>query len=263
MIYLDSHTHVTECSFSTLEMMNLTGIRKVVSPVNWSSKEPVPASTIVDVWEHQIDYQLPRLGKMLIDSYAMIGVSMVSVPVDWEKLLEKLPAYLENPKVVAIGEIGFQPGSRTCKDIAVQETIVKEQIKIARELKIPVVFHVPEGEEKKEYTGRTLELCKEGNLPMSAVLIDHCSDSNIDMVLEAGATCGISVQPWRNLSPKNAADLILDRAPDRICVNSDASTRESDPIAVARVAYELKKKGASDELIEKVCCTNGKEFYNI
>jgi predicted metal-dependent TIM-barrel fold hydrolase len=262
--FIDSHVHLTNCSYQDLESMYLTGIREVVSPINWSSQESVYSETMKDIWDHQIDYELKRTKGQLVKSYAMIGISMVSVPKDWEKLMKLLPEYLKKPEVVAIGEIGFQPGSRTCNDLEVQEEIVKQQIKIAIEMNVPVVFHIPEVKEGKDtYTQKTLDLCKEGNLPMSRVLLDHTSALNIDIALNSGAFVGISVQPWRNLNAKDAAKLILEHGSEQICLNSDISTRASDAIAVARTAYELKQLGASDNTIEKVCYLNAKNFYGI
>ena len=50
---------------------------------------------------------------------------------------------------------------------------------------------------------------------------------------------------------------------DKIFVDSDCSPLASDPLAVAKVAFELKKLGASDELISNACCRNGKKAFRI
>jgi predicted metal-dependent TIM-barrel fold hydrolase len=263
-VFIDSHTHLTELTIQNLEDMYLAGIRTVVSPVMFPSVVPVSSQTIQDVWDVQLDYQLHRAGEQLIKAYAMICVTMVSIPKDPENLLKILPDYLDNPKVVAIGEIGFEPSSETCGDLTIQEQIVKAQLKMALEKDMPVVFHVPNPPELKEkFTARSLQLAEDAGLSMKRVLIDHCNEVNIEMVLQKGAFAGISVQPWRNMTPELAADMVFKFGPDNIVINSDCSTEPSDPLAVARTSYALARKGASDIVIEKVCHNNSKGFYGI
>lgn len=260
----DSHAHLTDLTWDNLQMMYLCGVTTVVSPVNFASVGPVTSSTIKDVWDLQLNFQLNRARQNLVNSYAMIGISMVSIPKDPDNLLKALPEYLKRERVVAIGEIGFEPSSKTCNDPKVQEYVVASQIEIAASLDVPIVFHTPNPPDIKiESTRKLLRMCTDLGLPMSKTLIDHSSGDNIEIVLESGALVGITVQPWRNLSPEIAADLVLKYGPERIVINSDCGTRLSDPIAVAKTAYALKRKGASDDVIRMVCADNGKTFYGI
>ena len=98
---------------------------------------------------------------------------------------------------------------------------------------------------------------------MDQVVIDHCSEVNIEMALEAGASAGISVQPWRNMTPDLAADLVVKHGSNRIMINSDCGSGPSDPVAVSKTAVALTKKGASDQVIEAVCWSNSRKFYGI
>ncbi len=264
MEFIDAHTHLTEVTWQNMEDMYLAGIRTVVSPVNFASIGPVDASTIRDVWDQQIKVQLARAGNCLIKAYAMIGISMVSIPKQPQDLIKILPDYLKLPEVAALGEIGFEPGSTSCNDPQVQEDVVKAQIEIAGTAGVPIVFHLPPTPEmKKEYTQKLLAMCKAAGFPLAKVIIDHTSDANIAMVLEAGAFAAVTVQPWRKLTPEMAAQLVMSYGPERIIINSDCSGRASDPLAVAKTAYTLKKKGAPDETIAKVCYSNCKNVYAI
>jgi hypothetical protein len=263
-MYLDAHTHLTALTWFNMEDMSVAGITTVVSPVNFSSVRAVASSTIKDVWDQQIEFHLDRASKNLINAYAMIGVSMVAIPKDPENLLKILPEYLKKESVVAIGEIGFEPSSRTCKDLKIQESIVRSQIEIALDMDIPIVFHVPHSPENKtKFTAKTLDICNEIGFPMHRVTIDHSSAANIEMVLNAGAMVGITVQPWRDLKPDDAAELVLKYGPENIIINSDCGNKPSDPLAVAKTAFSLKLKGVSEQDIEKVCWSNAKSFYNI
>jgi len=265
MVFVDAHTHLTEVTFENLEWMYLVGIREVVAPAQLVATQRVSCKTIKDVWDHQLGMQTDRAATNLIKAYTMLAISMVSMPAeDPQELYEALPEYLKMPKVVAIGEIGFEPASKSCPDLGFQEEVVRNQVLIAKNSSVPVDFHVPHPPEKKKaFTEKTLKICQEIGIPFSRVIIDHCSEANIEMVLEAGAAAAISVQPWRGLTPEIAADLVIKYGPERVMLNSDCGTNLSDPCAVAKTAYVLKKKGVADEIIDKVCRANCKKIFNL
>ena len=265
MNFTDSHAHLDELSWNALQQMYLAGVRRVVSPVQLAGGRPVSCETIRDVWDYLFDVQFARAKEHFIQPYAMIGISMVSTPRnDPAALYDLLPEYLNRPEVVAIGEIGIEPNSDTCKDLKQQEGFVRKQLEIAVKTGVRVDFHVPNAPAlKKENTKRMLDLCAEYGLPFDKVIVDHCSDANIAMVLEAGAWAAISVQPWRNMTPERAADIIIEHGCQRVMVDSDCSGLPSDPLAVPKTAMALKQKGVSDPEIEKVCFSNAGAAYGL
>ncbi len=265
MNYSDSHTHLDALSWSSLQQMYLSGVRKIVSPVQLAAGKAVSCETIQDVWDYLFDIEFARARGQLIEPYGMIGISMVSTPKeDPARLYELLPEYLKRPDVVAIGEIGIEPNSNTCKDLQQQEAFVRNQLRIAADVGICVDFHTPNASDvKKKYTQQMLELCKDAGLSLSKVVVDHCSEANIKMVIDAGAWAAVSVQPWRGITPEMAAETIQKHGYERVMVNSDCSGLPSDPLSVPKTAMAMKRKGISDEAIEKVCCLNCETAYGL
>lgn len=263
--YADSHLHLPDLTWENLKSMYLAGIRIIVSPMIIGAAKHISHETVKDMWDYQLEVQLKRTEEHFIKSYAMLGVGIGSTPKgDFSRLFDWLAEYLKRPEVVAIGEIGIEPGSITIKDLNQQEEIVNEQLKILRKFNKAVVFHTPPADENKiKYTERLLDLCKENNIQLSKVIIDHCNDSNIKMALDSGAVAAITVQPWRGITPKIASDLIIKHGYENVIVNSDSSAGMSDPLAVPKTAYELRKKGQSEELINKVCWRNILDVYSI
>ena len=263
MKVIDSHTHLDTLTMVDLSKMRLAGVRSIISPIHIDAAKPVACRTIKDVWDYLLEVQFGRARSNGIKAYAMIGVSMVSTPADDpEDLFRALPSYLNREEVVAIGEIGFEPNSRTCSDIKVQADLIRKQLEIAAAENICVDFHVPNApEQKKEFTAKTLEICRECNFPMHKVVIDHCSEVNIGMALEAGAYAAITVQPWRNMTPEIAADLVLKFGPERIMVDSDCGGGISDPLAVPRTAVALMDKGLAENDIEDILYGNAVKAY--
>jgi len=264
MYYFDAHVHLTDMTQENLKEMALANIRGLVSPVHLSAAKAVNPDTIIDMWDVQLEKQLGRTKQFLINSYAMIGISMVSTPKnDLTKLLELLPSYLSRPEVVAIGEVGFEPGSKTNNDLAYQQMLLERQIDIAKETGVRLDIHLPNVPDKKIlFTEKSIALCQAHGMDMFKVIFDHCTDVNLDMVLESGAYAAISVQPWRKITAEMAAGWLMKYNSDKIFVDSDASNLPTDCLAVAKTAYALEAAGA-DALVEKACCMNCKAAYGI
>lgn len=265
MYYMEAHAHLSDLSLQSLQDMSVAGIRGIVSPVHLAAFKPVSPDTVVDVWDWQIEKQLGRARQNKIEAWAMLGISMVSTPRDGlDRLLELLPKYLAMPEVVAVGEIGFEPGSRTNNDEAYQQELIERQLDIVKNAGVSVDFHVPLAPDKKlHYTEKSLELSARHGVEMSKVIIDHCTDANLHTVLKAGAWAAISVQPWRGITPEAAAEMILKTDGEQILVDSDSSDLLSWPLAVAQTAFALRQRGAGDAFVEKVCRNNCRKAYGI
>lgn len=265
MYFVDSHLHLADMTWENLKSMYLAGVRVVVSPAQLGAAKPVSIETIKDVWDFTLEVQEVRAKEHFIKSYALIGISSISTPKDdLSVVLDWLPEYLKRPDVLGIGEIGIEPNSWTSKDLKFQERIVREQLKLLKKFNKAVVFHLPSAAENKiKYTRVLLDMCREYDIPMSKVVVDHCSEANLEMVLQSGAFAAITVQPWRDITPETAAGLIIKYGYDRIIVNSDCSDFPSDPLSVPKTAYALRNKGASENIIERTCCKNALEAYSL
>ena len=265
MKFVDTHTHLDTLTWADMENMTMAGVQTVISPIHLDAGKPVSCKTIRDMWDFLFDVQFWRARENFITPYAMIGITMVSTPADDpEELYAILPEYLRRPEVVAIGEIGFEPNSDTCKDLDFQELLVRRQIEIAGETDVCVDFHLPgPADAKVHYTDKLIDICRDCELPMTKVVMDHCSEANVGQVLEAGAHAAISVQPWRNMTPEKAADIVMAHGVERIMFDSDCSCLASDPLALPKTALALKRKGLADEDIEKVMYHNAQRFFGL
>jgi predicted metal-dependent TIM-barrel fold hydrolase len=265
MNLVDAHTHTDCLTWRNLEEMSMAGIRTVISPLFLGGVKPVGNDVIVEMWDHLLEVQFPRCEANGIAPYGMVGISMVYTPKgDPEELYQALPRYLEEPGVVAIGEVGLEPASATCPDMKRQESILERQVAIGRDADVVVDLHVPNPlDQKREYTKRVLALCRDVGHAPSRVVVDHCAEANIKTVLDGGAWAAITVQPWRGMTPELAADLALQCGGERVIIDSDCGGAASDHLAVARTALALERKGADESLIRKVCGDNSREAYGL
>ena len=135
MDMIDAHVHIDSLNWSHLEAMALAGVTAVVAQMGGPNRGgvEVTSQTIFDLYERWIKYDALRTSGFFIDTYVAIGISMVCVPTDYEKVIDALPHWLNQEKVVAIGEIGLEPNSQTCPDLTKQEEILKAQLSVAKE----------------------------------------------------------------------------------------------------------------------------------
>jgi len=263
--YVDAHAHLNTLSWATLDAMSQAGVGTIVSPIMLDAAKAISAETIVDLWDYLLEVQLSRAAEHYMTGYAMLCVNMASSPRDDSaRLFTLLPSYLTRAGVVAIGEVGFEPYSRTCPDLGQQATWIRRQLEISRDTGTPIVIHTPNPpEDKRQYTERVLDLCRVVQIPMTQVAIDHGAPANARLALEAGAYLGISVQPFRGMTPEGAAELVRTYGPHRIMLNSDCSPLHSDPLAVPKTVYALRRHGVPDATIEAVSRRNAEQFYRL
>lgn len=265
MQLIDTHVHIDSLNWSHLEAMALAGITAVVTQVNGPNSGGVAVSpqTLFDLYERWIKYDSLRTRGFLIDTYVAVGISMVCVPTDYERVIEALPHYLAQEKVIAIGEIGLEPRSQTCPDLVQQAEVLWAQLKIAKEYAMPVVFHTPFSE-KPKWIERYFGLIEEVGLEPSKVVIDHADATVVRMITEAGFTAGVTIRPMRKLTPPDAARMMRTVELDQVILDSDAAIGfGTDPLGVPKTALEMRKLGFKHEDIKKVVYNNARRVFNL
>jgi len=70
------------------------------------------------------------------------------------------------------------------------------------------------------------------------------------------------VYPLKKLSPDRATTILQQYGTDRMLINSSADWGISDPLAVAKTAVVMRRRGFSAEEIRKVVWQNPHAFYS-
>lgn len=111
--------------------------------------------------------------------FAMIGLHPCDVKEDFEAVLKEMYDSIQGRKIYAIGEIGIDlHWDKTT--LGIQQTAFREQIKWAKELKLPIVIHCREAfdevfeilEEEKGEDLRGIMHCFTGNLGQALKTIE-------------------------------------------------------------------------------------------
>src|SRR5690606_23947317 len=121
--------------------------------------------------------------------FCAVGVHPRAIPEDYDKVIKKLPEYLEKDNVLAIGEIGLESANK------LEQKVFIEQLKLADENKYNIIVHTPRTN-KIEVTEKIVNLLDEYINP-KLVQLDHVDFSIIDSLIDKDYTLGITVQPLK------------------------------------------------------------------
>jgi len=264
MRMIDPHIHIDSRTREDLASMALAGISMVVTLTYYPHLHlPITSQTLMDYFERATNFETWRGKQELIDVYVGVALNPVNIPPDYERVLEAIPRYIAQGKIVAIGEIGLEPGSQICPDLVRQRDIIEAQLRIAREHGMPVVFHTPHSN-KETWVEQYLELIAQEKVEPSKVVIDHANALVTKKVFDSGCNVGITVQPWRGLGPRDAAKILKDCDLNSVLIDSDCnSTLPSDPASVPKTALEMRRFGFSEDDIKQVVFENPMRIFNL
>jgi predicted metal-dependent TIM-barrel fold hydrolase len=94
------------------------------------------------------------------------------------------------------------------------------------------------------------------------VIIDHVEEHTVDLVLDAGFWAGITLFPQSKCTPARAIDMVEIYGSQRLWLNCACDWGQSDPLAVPKTAIEMKRRGHSEEAIDRLIYQNPLRFLS-
>jgi uncharacterized protein len=172
-------------------------------------------------------------------------------------VLEIMPAYLNAPTAIGIGEVGLNKNSRN------EMKVLERQLEMAVARNELVLIHTPHLEDKQKGTRIIIDMIRsERRLDPARVLIDHAEEHTIAEIKDNGFWFGLTLYPNSKGSPERAIDAVEIYGTDRICINSSADWSVSDPLSVLKCANEMRRRGHPEGAIEQVFYHNPKTFMS-
>jgi len=197
--------------------------------------------------------------------YAVVGIHPSDARSATENSWIVLREQLKHPKVVALGECGFDYYHDTSFN-DIQREVFKKQLEIAKELKMPIVVHM------RDSVQDTYEMLRDAGKGLSGVL--HCYSGDVEMMhkfLDLGFYIGLDGP----VTFKNAHGVheIAKAVPiDRLVIETDAPYltpapyrgKRNEPAYVSYIAEKIAElRGMTYEEVCKVTTENGLKMYHI
>ena len=237
--FIDLHLHAEGVSDADLTTLSWFGLRAAVTCAHDAG-----ASTADELrrhWDELVTVQVRRLEGAGIRPWVALAVHPARIP--WhgvDDLLHRLPRYFDDPRVVALGELGLQHGGER------EEELLARQLQLSIVLRKPVILHTP-AEAKAAVTRRLVAVLRESRVEPDRVLIDHVTADTFQLVRAYGYFAGLTLQPGL-LEPNEAAQLLSRNGAERVVLTSDIGEGASDLLALPRAADALRKAGLSEAL---------------
>jgi predicted metal-dependent TIM-barrel fold hydrolase len=256
MVIIEPHIHMYSRTTDDYESMYRAGIRACVEPSFWMGTNRRYAGTFFDYFQLILEFETVRARRFGIDHFAAVSLN----PKEAEntglarEVIDGLGAYLDHPRCVALGEVGFNlitPG---------EEAAFVRQLELARERDLPVIVHLPHTE-KPRGIARTAAILRELGMKPERVVIDHNTEETIRESLETGCWSGMTVYPISKLTPKRVSDIIRQFGSRQMIVNGSADWGVSDPLSLVKVADVMRQDGHGDATLQDLLYKNPMAFY--
>ncbi len=253
-MFIDTHCHMTDKKLADCEnilsRMHQMNVQKIITSgfdVN-SSVEAVEFAN-----EHD-------------GVFASIGV----YPCEADKVegdyLEKLKTLAKNKKVVAIGEIGLELREGS-PEFEVQKHVLVEQMKLAHELSLPLIFHC------REAIGKMLEILKENKSLLENGGTFHCFTESKEVaqeIIKLGLHISFGgVSTFKNARKVQEAVLIVPL--EKILLETDSPYLAPEPFrstlnTPANIPYIAENiarlKGLSVQEVAEMTTTNAEKLFS-
>lgn len=254
---IDPHTHMVSRSVNDYERARLTGIECCVEPAFWSGTDKQHAESFFDYFEQIIDFETERANRVAgVDHYVTIGLEPKEANYSEmaEKVIERIPDYLDRDHVVGVGEIGFDQGTDE------EEWALREQLWIAEERELPVIIHTPHIN-KPAGTERIVEIIEDEGVTQERIVIDHNTPETVEISMQTDCWIGFTLYPGK-ISDETAIDVLEEYGTEKMLFNSSADWDPSDPLAVPKARDKMLDRGWTREKVRKVVFDNPYEFFS-
>lgn len=254
---IDSHCHLSQADYNMtvadlIELAQKEGVHKMLN---------IACDT--GDWD-----ELLQVIKNHKNVYGAIGIHPEYAERNEDESLKKMPQiFKENPKLLAVGEIGLDYSDKSIPADRQKELFYK-QIQIAHKIKKPIIIHTRDAEkdtlEILEQVYRTGELKKSG--------IIHCFSGSLELARRAlDMGFYISISGIVTFKSANALREIVKEIPlSRLLVETDCPWlapepfrgRKNQPAYVVKTLEKVAElKGISASELDKITTENFEQLF--
>jgi len=255
MRIIEPHIHCISRTTDDYEQMAIAGIAACVEPSFWSGTDRRAVACFEDYWEHMISFETRRAERYGIKHYVMLSLNPKEARNEMAMdVISAMEPFLDRENVVGIGEIGFDQITDS------EEEAFRKQLRMAEERGMPVIIHTPH-HNKHKGTELIVRIIEEEKVTQERIVIDHNTEETIELSLATGCWVGMTVYYVTKLSAERAVNMITRYGTERMIVNGSADWGYSDPLAVPKVAWQMRKAGLyPEQTIQKVVFDNPYTF---
>ena len=257
MRFIEPHIHMYSRTTDDYQAMYAAGIRACVEPSFWLGSHRLYAGTFFDYFRLILEFEAQRAERFGIDHFAAVAYNPKEAEntalVD--EVLAGMGEYLDHPRCVAMGEIGFNNITDA------EEHAFRRQLEMARDRDMCVIVHISHVE-KVACLERMIRVMNEVGHDPRKIYLDHNTEDTIDRALgETGCWCGLTVYPISKLDATRVSKIVKRVGSERVIVSGSADWGISDPLSLPKVITQLRSDGHDEETVKRISGGNAMTFY--
>jgi len=257
MTIIEPHIHMYSRTTDDYQAMYKAGIRACVEPSFWLGSQRRYAGTFFDYFQLILDFEAERARRFGLDHYAAVAYNpkeAENTPLV-DEVLAGMGKYLDHPRCVAIGEIGFN-------NITDAEAYAfRRQLEMARDRDMPVIIHISHTN-KVACIERMLPIIEAVGHDQRMLYLDHNTEDTIGMALaNTDCWCGLTVYPISKLDAARVSAIVKQHGPERLLVSGSADWGISDPLSLPKVVEHMRQDGHAEETLRKLVFEHPDTFY--
>lgn len=254
---IEPHIHMYSRTTDDYAAMYAAGIRACVEPSFWLGANRRYAGTFFDYYLLILDFETVRARRFGIDHFAAVSLNPKEAEdrILADEVIDGLDAYLDHPRCVALGEIGYN------NITANEEHAFCRQLEIAKARDMVVIVHLPHVD-KLRGALRSIEIVEDMGMNPERIVLDHNTEETIAACRETGCYCGMTVYPISKLTPERVSKMIHAYGSERMIVNGSADWGVSDPLSLVKVVDFMRNDGHAETTIERLLFGNPSAFYS-
>jgi predicted metal-dependent TIM-barrel fold hydrolase len=256
MTIVEPHIHMYSRTTDDYQAMYRAGIRACVEPSFWLGCDRRYAGTFFDYFRLILEFETVRGRRFGIDHFAAVSLNPKETEdtVLADEVIAGLGPYLDHPRCVALGEVGFN------NITANEERALVRQLAIARERGLLTIVHLPHVE-KLRGAQRIVAILREMRLDPDRIVLDHNTEETMGLCRDSGCYCGMTVYPISKLTPERVSGIVRQFGCERTFVNGSADWGISDPLSLVKVVDYLAQDGHPAATVQALVLENAMRFY--
>lgn len=261
MRLIDTHVHLDRTAGEDILRMAWGGVEVGIVPTPHLMSGLFVPKTVFELWEKTLNYMVKYAASMGINIYVALAVPFYGITHEgYDECLKKLPEYLKEKRVVAMGEIGLDTGNEH------EQYLLKAQLAMAKEHNLPIIMHTPTPRQPQtqEVTPQIINFLKQEKFPLEKAVLDHSGKKTIPLRLKSGCITGLSIC-YDKLTAEEVSEIIQNNPADRdkIIIGSELGYGGAGHLSIVKAAWAMKMDGMPVKEIERVTWDNPKRIFNL
>ena len=257
MRYIEPHAHMVSRVTDDYRAMTAAGCVAICEPAFWAGFDRSSPAGFHDYFRQLTEHEPKRAAKFGVPHFCWLCLN----PKEAEdialarEVIALIPEFLDRPNVLGIGEIGLNKNSRN------ELQVLELHVDLAARSDQLILVHTPHLEDKLKGTRLILDVLRNNRrIRPERCVINHVEEHTVKMVLEAGFWAGITLYPNSKCTAARAVDMIERYGLNRLWMNSACDWGESIPLAVPYAALEMRRRGHSEDEVDRMILDNPLRF---